>query len=68
MIFFSLHNDLNVAYGDYHMFWQVAGFCFPIAGLLVFGISFCACNEPEPFDHDVDMAFDEKDHAGRAGD
>jgi len=64
LIFFSLHNDLNVAYGDYHMFWQVLGFCFPISGLLIFVISFFACNTPEPFDHDVDMAFDEADHAG----
>lgn len=64
LIFFSLHNDLNTRYGDYHMFWQVAGFCFPIAGLLVFFISFCACNTPEPFDHDVNMAFDENDREG----
>merc|ERR1711957_399376 len=49
LIFFSLHNDLNVAYGDYHMFWQVLGFCFPISGLLIFVISFFACNTPEPF-------------------
>lgn len=64
LIFFSLHNDLNTRYGDYHMFWQVAGFCFPIAGLLVFFISFFACKEPEPFDHDVNMAFDPNDRAG----
>ena len=64
LIFFSLHNDINVRYGDYHMFWQVCGFCFPIAGLLIFFISICACSEPEPFDHDVDAAFDENDHAG----
>ena len=64
LIFYSLHQDLNVAYGDYHMFWQVLGFCFPISGLLVFGISFCVCKEPEPFDHDVDAAFDENDIDG----
>jgi len=64
LIFFSLNNDLNDKYGGYHMFWQVCGFCFPIAGLLVFILSFILCNEPEPFDHDVDAAFDDKDHAG----
>ena len=64
LIFYSLHQDLNTAYGDYHMFWQVLGFCFPISGLLVFGISFCVCKEPEPFDHDVDAAFDENDIDG----
>lgn len=46
------------------MFWQVCGFCFPIAGLLVFILSFILCKEPEPFDHDVDAAFDEDDRAG----
>ena len=64
LIFYSLNIDLNEKFGDYHMFWQVCGFCFPIAGLLTFFISFCVCKEPEPFDHDVDAAFDEKDHAG----
>lgn len=64
LIFYSLHADLNKAYQGYHMFWQVMGFLFPISGLLVFGISFFACKEPEPFDHDVDAAFDENDRAG----
>ena len=64
LIFFSLKNDLETRYEGYHMFWQVCGFCFPIAGLLTFFISFCACNEPEPFDHDVDAAFDENDRDG----
>ena len=64
LIFYSLHADLNTAYGDYHIFWQIMGFLFPISGLLVFGISFFACKEPEPFDHDVDAAFDENDRAG----
>lgn len=68
LIFFSLHNDLNTAYGDYHIFWQVIGFCFPISGLLVFFISMCACNEAEEFDHDVDAAFDENDHVGVGAD
>jgi len=40
------------------------GFVYPIAGILAFVISFFACNSPEPFDHDVDAAFDENDHAG----
>jgi len=62
LIFFSLKNDLDTRYEGYHMFWQVCGFCFPIAGLLVFFISMCACTEPEPFDHDVNAAFDEDDH------
>ena len=64
LIFYSLKADLDEPYGDYHIFWQVLGFIFPISGLLVFGISFVACKEPEPFDHDVDAAFDENDHAG----
>ena len=42
----------------------MCGFIFPIAGILTFVLSFIICNEPEPFDHDVDAAFDEKDHAG----
>lgn len=64
LIFFSLKNDLDIPYGGYHIFWQGAGFCFPIAGLLVFFITLCFCRSPEPFDHDVDAAFDENDHEG----
>merc|ERR1711994_992246 len=64
LIFFSLNNDLTTRYEGYHMFWQVCGFMFPIAGLLVFILSFILCKEPEPFDHDVDAAFDEDDRAG----
>lgn len=64
LIFFSLKNDLDTKYEGYHMFWQVCGFCFPIAGLATFFISFFACTEPEPFDHDVDAAFDEDDRDG----
>ena len=64
LIFHSLHTDLNVRYEGYHMFWQVCGFCFPIAGLLTFFISMCVCSEPEPFDHDVDAAFEEDDRQG----
>jgi len=63
LIFFSLKNDLETKYEGYHMFWQVCGFMFPIAGLLTFLLS-CFCNEPEPFDHDVDAAFDEDDREG----
>ena len=37
---------------------------FPIAGLLVFVLSFFICTEEEPFDHDVDAAFNEDDHTG----
>lgn len=64
LLFFSLYNDLNEKYGGYHMFWQVMGFVYPLAGILAFVISFFACNTPEPFDHDVNAAFDENDHAG----
>ena len=64
LLFYSLHIDLNEKYGGYHMFWQVCGFVFPISGILTFILSFIICNEPEPFDHDVDAAFDENDHAG----
>jgi len=64
LIFFSLKNDIDNPYGGYHIFWQVMGFIYPIAGLLVFILSFILCNEPEPFDHNVDAAFDEHDHAG----
>lgn len=64
LIFFSLQADLTSPYGDYHFFWQAIGFIFPISGLLVFILSFIICKEPEPFDHDVDAAFDENDHAG----
>ena len=64
LIFFSLHADLNTPYQGYHFFWQCLGFCFPIAGLLTFFISLCLCTKPEPFDHDVDAAFEEDDIAG----
>ena len=64
LIMFSLNNDVTNRYGKYHMFWQVCGFVFPISGILCFVLSFFICKEPEPFDHDVDAAFDEEDHAG----
>ena len=64
LLFFSLKNDLDEKYGGYHMFWQIMGFIYPIVGILLFVISFFACNTPEPFDHDVDAAFDEMDRAG----
>lgn len=64
LVFFSLYNDTESPYGEYHIFWQVCGFMFPIAGLLVFILSFFICKEPEPFDHDVDAAFREDDHMG----
>lgn len=64
LIFFSLNIDITDKYQGYHMFWQVCGFIFPLAGILTFVLSFIICNEPEPFDHDVDAAFDDKDHAG----
>lgn len=40
------------------------GFLFPIAGILIFIASFFLITTPEPFDHDIDAAFDEHDHAG----
>ena len=40
------------------------GFIFPITGLSIFVISFFACTDPEPFDHDVDAAFEELDRTG----
>jgi len=40
------------------------GFIIPITGLLIFMISFVACTDPEPFDHDVDAAFDELERTG----
>ena len=64
LVFFSLFNDTQKPYNDYHIFWQCLGFVFPIAGLLVFVSSFFICTEEEPFDHDVDAAFNEDDHAG----
>ena len=64
LVFFSLYNDTKNPYQNHHIFWQVVGFMFPIAGLLVFFASFFICTEPEPFDHDVDAAFREDDHAG----
>lgn len=44
------------------------GFVYPIAGILAFVISFFACTAPEPFDHDVDAAFNEDDHTGVGND
>ena len=64
LLFNSLYTDLNTPYQGYHIFWQVSGFLFPISGLLVFIVSAFVCTEEEPFDHDVDMAFDENDHMG----
>lgn len=64
LLIFSLKIDIDEKYGGYHTFWQVMGFLYPIAGILAFVISFFACNTPEPFDHDVDAAFDENDRAG----
>ena len=64
LIFYSLKNDLDEKYGGYHMFWQVMGFIYPIAGILVFVLSAILCKEPEPFSHDVDAAFEEDDHTG----
>ena len=57
LLFYSLKGDIDSPYGGYHMFWQIMGLITPIIGLLIFIISFFACNEPEPFDHDVDAAF-----------
>lgn len=68
LIFFSLHADINDKYGGYHIFWQIMGFLYPIAGILVFVASFFLITTPEPFDHDVDAAFDEHDHAGVGAD
>ena len=61
----SLYQDTVVKpYGGYHAFWQGCGFFFPVAGIVIFIVSALACKEPEPFDHDVDAAFDENDRTG----
>lgn len=40
------------------------GFVYPVTGILLFVISFFVCDTPEPFDHDVDAAFDENERTG----
>ena len=67
LIFYSLNNDANEAYGGYHVVWQCMGMIFPLFGLLIFILSFILCNTPEPFDHDVNAAFEEDDVAGTGG-
>ena len=64
LIFFSLKADLDEPYGDYHIFWQVVGFLFPLSGIFTFVLSFIFCTEKEPFDHDVDAEYDENDRVG----
>lgn len=64
LIFFSLKIDLDVPFGGYHGFWQVMGFIYPLVGIVLFVVSLAVCTKAEPFDHDVDAAFDEGDHTG----
>ena len=51
-------------YGGYHIFWQWMGFLYPIGGLIAFIIPVFVCTEKDPFNPEVDAAFDEFDRAG----
>jgi len=55
----SLQADLENPYAGYHVFWQWMGFLYPIVGLVLFAVPLVVCTTEEPFDHDVDQAFDE---------
>ena len=64
LLMLSLHNDVHKVYGGYNIFWQYLGFCFPLTGTLIFILCVLFCTTPEPFDHDIDAAFDEDDIVG----
>lgn len=63
LLSFSMSNDLEGAYGGYHVFWQWMGFVYPILGLLAFFVSFAICTEKDPFTPDLECSFtsDEED-------
>lgn len=56
----SFANDISSPYGGYYWGWQVLGFLFPIIGLALFIIPIFVGVQKEPFEHDIDAAFDDK--------
>ena len=64
LLFNSLKSDIDKPYSGYHILWQVIGFLFPIAGLIVFFVALAACKEREEFDSGMDAEFDPNDRVG----
>jgi len=64
LMLLSMKADIDSPYSGYHMLWQVIGICIPALGFLGFIIPVFFPPGPEPFEHDVDGAFNEADYAG----
>jgi len=64
LLMYSFSNDTKNMYGGYHMFWQWMGFLYPIGGFISFIVPLFVCTEKDPFNPEVDVAFDENDRAG----
>jgi len=64
LIMFSLKADLDTPYGDYHSFWQIMGWLYPLAGFVAFLYPIFRPPSREDFPPEVDAAFKEDDFAG----
>ena len=64
LLMYSFKNDTENMYGGYHIFWQWMGFLYPIAGFITFAVPIFTCTEKDPFNPEVDGAFDENDRTG----
>jgi len=64
LMLLSMKADIDAPYSGYHLLWQCIGISIPALGFIGFIIPVFAPPGPEPFDHDVDGAFNDADYAG----
>jgi len=57
--------DLKKNYGGYHVLWQMLGLCIPIIGILIFIVSLFICTKKDPFNPELEKAFDQVELAER---
>ena len=62
----SIATDMKESYGKYHGSWQILGLCFPVVGLLIFIYSLAFCTKKDPFNPEVDKAFEDVDQVEEA--
>jgi hypothetical protein len=67
LLMFTLANDLDAnayshnSYGNYHIFWQIMGFLYPIVGLILFFVPMLFCTQAEEFATETVKWLDEID-------
>jgi len=64
LMMFSLKADLDNPYGNYHWFWQLMGWLYPLGGFIAFIIPVFFPPSEMVFGKEVDQMFDENDHTG----